>query len=151
MIDALEEKVTPVWVQKLECELSSVRDKLINFWKDLDTQRFTFERHLEAETSLLYSRIDSLEKQNVDEYNSGLSFFYDCIKFVLKKDYLELDMNKFEAGVNAYMNDQNWESGEEGNLLRPHRMQLPLEMGSLREQMWILLQRLLKALSRLYF
>ncbi|KAK9180574.1 hypothetical protein WN943_029785 [Citrus x changshan-huyou] len=54
-----------------------------------------------------YRVIDSLEKQNVDEYNSGLSFFYDCIKFVLKKDYLELDMNKFEAGVNAYMNDQN--------------------------------------------
>lgn len=81
MIDALEEKVTPVWVQKLECELSSVRDELINSRKDLDTQRFTFERHLEAETSLLYSRIDSLEKQNVDEYNSGLSFCYDCIKW----------------------------------------------------------------------
>ena len=71
--------------------------------------------------------------------------------FVLKKDYLVLDMNKFEADVNAYMDEQNIDNREEGNLLRPHRMQLPLEMGSLREQMWILLQRLLKALSRLYF
>ncbi|KAK9183576.1 hypothetical protein WN944_026729 [Citrus x changshan-huyou] len=28
-----------------------------------------------------YRVIDSLEKQNVDEYNSGLSFCYDCIKW----------------------------------------------------------------------
>lgn len=82
-------------------------DELINSRKDLDTQKFTFERHLEAETYLLQSRIDFLEKQNVDEYNSGLSFYYDCIKFVLKKEYPELDMNKFEAGINAYMDDQN--------------------------------------------
>lgn len=32
--------------------------------------------------------------------------------FLLKMEYLELDMSKLKAGVNAYMDEQNKESGE---------------------------------------
>lgn len=55
-----------------------------------------------------------MEKHNVDEYDSGLSFCYDCIMFVLKTEYPELDIKKLEASVNAYMNEQNNDGGETG-------------------------------------
>ena len=70
------------------------------------------------ETRHFQSRIDSLEKQNVNEYNLGMSFYYDCIMFMLKMEYLELDMSKLKAGVNTYMDEQNKESGE---TYPPHR------------------------------
>lgn len=79
MIDKLEEKVALFESKSLQLkhELSGVRNKLINSRKDLKTQRFSFEQQLEAETCRFQSRIDSLEKQNVDDYNSGLLFCYD--------------------------------------------------------------------------
>lgn len=52
-----------------------------------------------------------MEKQNVDEYDSGLSFCYDYIMFVLKTEYPELDIKKLEASVSAYMDKQNNEGG----------------------------------------
>lgn len=87
-----------------------MRSELINSRKDLNTQRFAFERQLEVETHRLQSKIDSLENRSVTEYNSGVTFCDDCIMFVIKKEYLELDMRKLEAGVNAYMDEQNKEA-----------------------------------------
>lgn len=117
---------------------ASIRDELINSKKDLNTQRFAFEQHLKVETSHFQSRIDSLEKHNVGEYNSGLSFCYDWIIFVLKQKYPELDMNKLEAGVNAYMDEQNKQKKVEKqrSLLRLQQMQPILVRGSPREQIW---------------
>lgn len=80
-----------------------------------------------------------MEKHNVDEYDSGLSFCYDCIMFMLKIEYPELDIKKLEASVNAYMNEQNNEGGETWDLLRPQLMQPLPVAGNPREQMWILL------------
>lgn len=89
MIEKLEDKAalsesTP---SQLECELSVVRSELINSKKDLDTQRFAFERQLKVEAHRLQNKIDHLEKHNVNEYNSRLSFCYNYIMFVLKKEY----------------------------------------------------------------
>lgn len=114
MIEKLEDKATlsESTPSQLEHELSVVRSELINSKKDLDTQRFAFEHQLEAEARRLQNKIDHLEKHNFNEYNSRLSFCYNCIMFVLKKEYPELNMTKLEAGVNANMDEQNRE-GEE--------------------------------------
>lgn len=55
MILELEENVTLSESKgsHLERELSSVKGELVNSRKDLDTQRFAFECHLEAKTSCL--------------------------------------------------------------------------------------------------
>ena len=37
------------------------------------------------------------------EYNSGVSFCYKCIMFVLKEEYPKLNMSNLEAGVQKYM------------------------------------------------
>ena len=37
------------------------------------------------------------------KYNSGLAFCYKCIMFVLKEEYLELNMSKLEAGMQKYI------------------------------------------------
>lgn len=115
MIKKLEEKAAlfESTSSQLKHELLIVRSELINSRKDLDTQRFTFERQLEAEAHRLLSRIDSLKECGVAEYNSGLSFCYDCIMFVLKKEYPELNMNKLEGRVNAHMDKHNKEGEKE--------------------------------------
>lgn len=56
--------------------------------------------------SELEDRVDNLEKKADKEYNFGLAFSYNCIMFILKKEYLELGMSKLE-GVNRYMEEQN--------------------------------------------
>lgn len=78
--------------------------------KDLDTKRFSFERSMEADISRLQSKLDVLEKQFTNQYNNGLTFYYDCIIFILRKEYTELDMFKLEARVDAYMNEKNEKS-----------------------------------------
>lgn len=115
MIKKLEEKaaLSESTSSQLKRELSIVMSQLINSKKDLDTQRFAFELQLEVEAHRLLSRIDSLEEWGVAEYNSGLSFYYDCIMFVLKKEYPELNMSKLEARVNAQMDKQNKEGEKE--------------------------------------
>lgn len=60
--------------------------------------------------------------------------------FVLKKEYPELDMNKLEAGVNAYMDEQNKKCGEIE--VPPHTTV------DLKDLMWILQRRLLKILLK---
>lgn len=114
MIEKLDEKaaLSDSKSLQLECELSCVKDELINARKDIDTQRFSLQRQVKVETHYLQGKIDSLEKQNVDEYNSGLSLYYDCIMFMLRKKCQDLDKTKLQTGVNAYMDEQNKEAGE---------------------------------------
>lgn len=57
--------------------------------------------------SELEDRVDNLERKADKEYNSGLAFSYNCIMFILKKEYLELGMSKLEEGVNRYMEEQS--------------------------------------------
>lgn len=55
MVDMLEENAAlskPKSLQ-IECELSGVKDELINPRKDLETQRFAFEQQLQVETRRL--------------------------------------------------------------------------------------------------
>lgn len=60
--------------------------------------------------------------------------------FVLKKEYHELDMNKLEVGVNAYMDEQNKKGGE---------IEVPPQAtANLKDLMWILQQRLFKILLK---
>lgn len=60
--------------------------------------------------------------------------------FVLKKEYYELDMNKLEAGVNAYMDEQNKKGGE---------IEVPPQTtADLKDLMWILQRRLFKILLK---
>lgn len=51
--------------------------------------------------------MDTLGGQLSEEYNKGLTFYYECIMSVLGKEYPELNMSKLEAGVDAYMTEQD--------------------------------------------
>lgn len=46
---------------QLERELSMVRNEFVNARKDLNVQRYAFERTMEAETSRLQHKVDSLK------------------------------------------------------------------------------------------
>lgn len=81
--------------------------------KDFDTPRFSFEKNMEAKTSRFQGKLDVLEKQLVDEYDNKITFYYDCIIFILGKEYPELDMSRLEAGVDDYMNEHNEKSNEQ--------------------------------------
>lgn len=84
-----------------------VRDELLNARKDLDVQRFSFQRTMEAETSRLQGRLDSIRKQLADEYNNGMTLCYECIMSILGKEYPELDMTKLETSVDTYISEQD--------------------------------------------
>lgn len=103
----LEEKVAKSKSKalQLERELSSIKDELINTKKVLVTQKYAFEQHLEAQTSRQQGRISTLEKLNINKYNSRLTYCYDCIMYVLKTKNPELNMDKLEADVTIYMNE----------------------------------------------
>lgn len=55
----------------------------------------------------LQSKIDSLEKRSDSYYNFRVTFCYNCIMHVFKKEYPELDISKLETGVNGYIDEQN--------------------------------------------
>lgn len=48
-----------------------------------------------------------MEQQVDSEYNSGLAFNYNCIMSALKRECPKLDMDKLEASVNRYIEEQN--------------------------------------------
>ncbi|XP_052293688.1 uncharacterized protein LOC102607376 isoform X2 [Citrus sinensis] len=117
----LEEKVVIAEskTSKLESELVDLKSVFEATQSERDTQKTAYEEQIKS----LNEQIAELKGKaaNVDDrldakYDSGLTFCYKCIMFVLKKEYLELNMNKLETGVQEYMAKQGQGDKNQGEV-----------------------------------
>lgn len=74
-----------------------------------DTHRSAHAKQIKTLKSLiaeLKDKEDSVEERMDTEYNSRLAFSYNCIMSILRKEYLELNMDKLKASVTKYIAEQ---------------------------------------------
>ena len=116
----LEEKVATAESNstKLEGELGDLKFDL----QATQSERDTLKTAIEGEIKSLNEQLAEQKGKSADvddrldaEYNSGLAFCYKCIMFVLKEEYPELNMSKFEAGVQKYMVEADQGDKEQGD------------------------------------
>lgn len=84
--------------------------------RELASQKSFFEHQMESvqsQVTNLQGQVETLQKEAVDGYNSGLEFCYKCIMTVLGRQYPDLKMDRLEAGVIEYMQEQDG-NGDEG-------------------------------------
>ncbi|XP_015389447.2 uncharacterized protein LOC107178603 [Citrus sinensis] len=104
----LEEKVAVAesTSSKLEGELGDLKFDP----QATQSERDTLRTALEGEIKSLSDQLAEEKGKSADvddrldaEYDFGVAFSYKCIIFVLKEEYLELNMSKLEARVGRYM------------------------------------------------
>lgn len=105
----------------MERELLETKVELDTARSQRDALKFAHDELLkssESQVSELKDKVKNLEQQLDGEYKFGLTFSYNCIMSVLKKEYPELNMHKLVASVNKYMEEHNQRvEGQEGTLL----------------------------------
>ena len=115
----LEEKVAIAESNssKLEGELGDLKSDLQAAQSEQDTLRTTLEeqiKSLDEQVAELKGKSAEVDDRLDAEYNSGLTFCYKCIMFVLKEEYPELNMSKLEAEVQKYMAEADQGDKEQG-------------------------------------
>ena len=124
----LEEKVAMAESTsiKLENELGDLKSD----HQATQSERDTLNTALEGEIKSLSEQLAEVKSKSADvddrldaKYDSGVAFCYKCIMSVLKEEYSELNMNKFEAGVQRYMAEVDQGDKEQGD---QDRVEAPL-------------------------
>ena len=116
----LEEKVAIAEFKssKLESEFGDLKSNLEATQSERDTLTMAYEeqvKSLNEQIAELKGKSAEVDDRLDAEYDSGLAFCYKCIMFVLKKEYLELNMSKLETGVQKYMAEQGRGDKDQGD------------------------------------
>lgn len=89
--------------------MADLKSNLEATQSERDTQKTAYEEQIKS-LDMLVVELKGKSADVVDrldaEYDYGLAFCYKCIMFVLQKEYLELNMDKLEAGMHEYMAEQ---------------------------------------------
>ena len=116
----LEEKVAIVESKssKLKSEFGDLKSDLEASQSERDTLRTAYEeqvKFLNEQIAELKGKSTEVDDRLDAEYDSGVTFCYKCIMFVLKEEYPELNMSKLETDVQKYIAEQGQGHKDQGD------------------------------------
>ena len=103
---------------KLESEFGDLKSDLEATQSERDTLRTAYEeqvKFLNEQIAELKGKSTEVDDRLDAEYDSGVTFCYKCIMFVLKEEYPELNMSKLETDVQKYIAEQGQGHKDQGD------------------------------------